>query len=262
MPKSLESKRKQIIILLILLIASQITFVSVVSKEINLGGQVLSTAFTDVEDLRESQYVWIIRVQSNDLVYIRNIYDTIFKGNYPLVEPEHSFHVFIQGVIKTRLGMDGEGIVAVFNESKDLLFACDRASNALDELLPYVEAKDKLSPEHFMTGDNPDDFPFPSIRYDRIFWNRIVINSAEDKEEKLIVFIGFRERILLYESGTAFAKARENIYSFGDIVSRMFIKSGLTLVFIFVIGFSLSFKIKEVNSLKADTRGRGGGNVE
>ncbi len=235
--------KNEVVLALLVLVGMQVLFIGAAAKEWDSARQAMGAAFDQVEDLRMSQYEWLIRVQSNELLSLRHAYLSMLDTT------RDPLSLFTEHIFATRVGMDGEGIVAIFDGKGSLIYASDRAFSNLTELLPYVgDTTDILYPSHFMTGPDPDGFPYPSIRFDRVYWNKMVIPhpTHEDTAEKLAIFFGFRERVVLWESGTAFARARTTIHEAFAGSSKVLTFSALLILGVFFVSSYLIFKLRQL----------------
>lgn len=244
MQNDINRKRKIIIGILMLLIICQVVFVWVVSINMNKGQGILTMAFDDLVELRQVQYDMIIRAQTYELKHLEgqffNFLD-LYEDAYEDAYEDLDIQVFIDTVIRPRKGLDGERMAVVFDQNGEVLYISREAELYKDELKSMSDPNyNVLFPSVLITGDDPDLFPYPSIRYDRYYWNKIVIPNPSSVRDRYVIFYGFKERILFWEIGVKFDNTRTNIFAFEDVVKGMFSISLVILIGVFILGSILS----------------------
>ncbi len=226
--------KKKLSVVIIAMITTVLAYSFLLGYYLNEGSKTLTIAFKEVEDLRQSQYDWLIRVQSNELLSLKASFESLSE-----VKDEGEILKFVERhLVNNRVGMDGLGIVIAFDGDENLVFASANVIGEISALQKYATPSTNiLFPKHLRTGY--DDFYFPSIRYQRIYWNKIVIPNVDSNTKSLSIFFGFREDILLSESGTAFAKARSEIGRFSDFFEKIYTVTGAVMLIMILIGFWL-----------------------
>lgn len=233
--------KRSLLLIIISMIVTVLVYSFFLGHYLNEGTKALNIAFGEVEDLRQSQYDWLIRVQSNELLSLRSAFRSLSE-----VKPKEEILNFVrEHLVNTRIGMDGLGIAIAFDGDQNLVFASESVVGEISVLQKYATTSgDILFPKHLRSGY--DDFHFPSIRYQRIYWNKIVVPEIGENGDSLVIFYGFREDIVLAESGAAFAKARSEIGRFAVFFKNIYTVTGMVMIIMILIGLILMNVVRRV----------------
>lgn len=228
-------KNSKIVYLFIILILSHLITVTLNINNLNNGRNIVEKAFEDVQILRGMLWDTLMQAQSNELIALQNTPCSI----------RLSTDTFIRGIIRNRIGLDGERLVVVIetnNEGARVLFVSENANRDLEELLAKVSfAENVLHPNYLTTGEGDG---VPTTRHDRYFWHSVVF-VQDCQEESLVVLYGTAELKILQETGRRHAIFRDNVYGFFNSVQNTFKVLLFSIVTTFIVGISLILLLKE-----------------
>ena len=240
----LSRKRKTIISCFIVIVVAQVLLIGFLGDRADKAKKYSIELNDNMDTFSVKLLEKGIMLQSNELEYIHETWHNWHWDNN--LSWEEMFHQFTLRVLLSRIGVDGNRMVAVFTNQADPLFMSTSAEAALSEV-PYelrCDSTNLLYPAHYITQTHDDT----------IYWNKIVLPTPSGKTPKMVILYGFSQQKFFSSLSNELEESVQHAQELAVINNVIFWLLSVMMFGVVLVGMFIAINLRqaegEVNSLQ------------
>lgn len=240
----LSRKRRIIISCFIFIVVSQLLLIGVLGDRADKAKTYSVELSENMEDFSQRLLDKGIMLQSNELEYIS---ETWHNWNWDSsLSWEEMFQLFTNRVLSSRIGIDGNRIVAIYSDQEDALYMSVSAKAELieDEYFLKCDSTHLLYPSYYVTHQNDDT----------IYWNKIVLPTPSGKTPKMAVLYGFSQQKFFSSLNNELEESVQHAQELAVLNNVIFWLLSVMMFGMILVGMFIAINLRqaeeEVNSLQ------------
>lgn len=233
----LTLKRKKIVIAFLFATIVQVLFIGFLGEQADKAKKYSIALNINMHNLEDNLINKALMLQTNELDYIVETWHNIYMKNYDSGLKE-VFDYFTNNILVSKIGIDGERIIAVLNNNEEFLYASKKTkdfikeSNSMDLICPNSNT---LYPNYHYTEFNNDI----------IYWNKVVLPTPSSETDKLVIIYGFSKNKFLNSLNNNIHSSIYEADSLAIINSRIFWILSLIMFITILIGMFISISLRQ-----------------